>query len=209
MEKKVIELYFWTTPNGYKPALFLEEASLPFRIVPIDITRDAQFDPEYLRINPNNKIPAIVDPDGPDGRPISIFESGAILIYLAEKTGRFLSRAPRARIETLAWLFFQVGGVGPMLGQAHHFRRFAQEKIPYAIERYTSEAKRLYRVLDKRLTGREFLVDEYSIADMATWPYVKWHEWQGVELADYPAVERWYRAIEARPAVQRAMAIIV
>ena len=207
MEKPAIEFYFWTTPNGYKIAIFFEEAALPYRIIPVDILHGAQFAPEYLRISPNNKMPAIVDPDGPGGAPVSIFESGAILIYLAEKTHRFLPSDARARIETLEWLFFQVGGFGPSLGQAHHFRKFAQEKIPYAIERYTKEAQRLYGVLDARLTGREFIVDEYSIADMATYPWAAWHAWQGIDLADYPAVERWFNAVGARPAVQRAMAI--
>ena len=207
MEKPAIEFYFWTTPNGYKIAIFFEESTLPYRIVPVDILHGAQFAPEFLRISPNNKMPAIVDPDGPGGAPVSVFESGAILIYLAEKTHRFLPSDARARIETLEWLFFQVGGFGPSLGQAHHFRKFAQEKIPYAIERYTKEAQRLYGVLDARLTGREFIVDEYSIADMATYPWAAWHAWQGIDLADYPAVERWFNAVGARPAVQRAMAI--
>ena len=207
MEKPASEFYFWTTPNGYKIAIFFEESTLPYRIVPVDILHGAQFAPEFLRISPNNKMPAIVDPEGPGGAPVSVFESGAILIDLAEKTHRFLPRDARARIETLEWLFFQVGGFGPSLGQAHHFRKFAQEKIPYAIERYTKEAQRLYGVLDARLTGREFIVDEYSIADMATYPWAAWHAWQGIDLADYPAVERWFNAVGARPAVQRAMAI--
>ncbi|MDX6380453.1 MAG: GSH-dependent disulfide-bond oxidoreductase, partial [Rubrobacteraceae bacterium] len=167
-----IDLYYWPTPNGKKVAIFLEEADLPYNLVPVDITAGDQFDEEFLKISPNNKMPAIVDPEGPDGEPISLFESGAILIYLAEKTGRFLPEGPRERYEVLQWLMFQMGHVGPMLGQAHHFRGYAPEKIPYAIDRYTNEAARLYGVMDKRLSEVDYFVGEYSIVDMAIYPWV-------------------------------------
>ena len=168
----MIDLYYWPTPNGWKITIFLEEAETPYRVIPVNIGKGEQFSAEFLRISPNHRMPAIVDPDGPDGRPISLFESGAILIYLADKIGRFLAREPRARYETLQWLMFQMGGVGPMFGQAGHFLRYAPEKIPYAIERYTNEAKRLCRVLDGRLADRAFVAGEYSIADMAIFPWV-------------------------------------
>jgi len=202
-----IELYTWSTPNGRKISIGLEEMGLAYSVHPIDIGKDEQFAPAFLKISPNNKIPAIVDPDGPDGAPISVFESGAILIYLAEKTGRFLPSDARARTTVMEWLMFQMGNFGPMLGQAHHFRRMAKEKVPYAIARYSNEAKRLYSVLEKRLGQVEYLAGDYSIADMATLPWAARHPWQGIELGDYPNVKRWYDAQAARPAVQRGMEI--
>lgn len=203
----MIDLYSWTTPNGRKVSIFLEEAGLPYRVHPIDISKGDQFKPEFVAVNPNSKIPAIVDPEGPDGRPLAVFESGAILIYLAEKTGRFLPRDARGRTVAIEWLMFQMGGVGPMFGQTHHFRRFAPEQIPYAIERYTKETQRLYGVLDRRLGEAEYLAGEYGIADMATYPWVARHEWQGVALEDFGNVKRWFDAISARPAVQRGMQV--
>ena len=201
-----IDLYYWPTPNGYKITIFLEEASLPYNIVPVDIAAGEQFDPEFLKISPNNKMPAIVDPEGPNGEPISLFESGAILIYLAEKTGAFLPQAPRERYAVLQWLMFQMGHVGPMLGQAHHFRRYAPETIPYAVERYTDEAARLYRVIDGRLAETPYIAgEEYTIADMAIFPWLRSHENQGQSLDDYPDLKRWYEGIDARPAVRRAL----
>jgi GST-like protein len=203
----MIDFYTWTTPNGRKVSIMLEETGLPYRVHAIDISKGDQFKPEFVAINPNSKIPAIVDPDGPDGRPVNVFESGAILIWLAEKTGKFLSTDKRRRIETLQWLMLQMGGIGPMFGQAHHFRKFAPEPIPYAIERYTKEAKRLYGVLDRRLGEVEYLATEYSIADIATYPWVARHEWQGVSLDEHPNVKRWFEAIGSRPAVQRGMEV--
>ena len=202
-----IALYTWGTPNGRKISILLEELALPYAVHTIDITKDEQFDPDFLKISPNNKIPAVVDPEGPDGQPISLFESGAILIYFAEKTGKLLSTDPRVRLETLQWLMWQMGGWGPMLGQAHHFRRFAPEKIPYAIDRYTDETRRLYGVLDKRLAEGAYMAGDYSIADIATFPWAARHEWQGIELADFPHLKRWYDAVAARPAVARGMAV--
>ena len=203
----MIELYTFTTPNGRKPAIMLEEVGLPYSVHPIHIGRDEQFAPEFLKISPNNKIPAIVDPDGPDGEPISVFESGAILIYLAEKTGQLLPTAARPRLEVLQWLMFQMGHVGPMFGQAHHFRRFAPERIPYAYDRYTNETRRLYGVMDKRLGDADYLAGDYSIADIATFPWTARHPWQGVELEEFPNLKRWYDAISARPAVEKGMAV--
>lgn len=203
-----IDLYYWPTPNGRKLTIFLEEAELPYNVVPVDIAAGDQFEPEFLRISPNNKIPAIVDPEGPDGEPISLFESGAILIYLAEKTGRFLPSSPRKRYAALQWLMFQMGHVGPMLGQAHHFRKYANEEIPYAVERYTNEAARLYRVIDRRLAETSFIAgDEYTIADMAIFPWLRSHENQGQSLDDYPDLKRWYEGVEGRPAVRRGVAV--
>jgi len=200
----MITLYTWATPNGQKISIALEELGLAYRVRTVDITRGEQFDPAFLEISPNNKIPAIVDHDGPGGAPLAMFESGAILIYLAEKSGRLLPNEPRARFETLQWLMMQMGSIGPMLGQAHHFRRFAPERIPYAIERYTREAERLYGVLDKRLADHEWLAGgQYSIADIATYPWLARHAWQGIELAAFPNVRRWFDTIAARPAVQR------
>jgi len=203
----MIDLYTWTTPNGRKVSIFLEEAGLPYRVHPVDISKGDQFKPEYVAINPNSKIPAIVDEEGPEGRPLAVFESGAILIYLAEKTGRFLPQDARQRTVAMEWLMFQMAGVGPMFGQTHHFRRFAPEQIPYAIERYSKETARLYGVLDRRLGETEFLAGEYGIADMATYPWAARHEWQGVALDEFPNVRRWFDAISARPAVQRGMQV--
>ena len=204
----MIDLYTWATPNGHKAAIMLEETGLDYRVHPVDIANDEQFTADYERINPNGKIPAIVDEDGPGGGPFTVFESGAILIYLAEKTGQLLPSAPRERSHALQWLMFQVGGLGPMLGQAQHFRRFAPQPVPYAIKRYSQEAARLYRVLDKRLGESEFLAGgNYSIADIASYPWVARHDWQGISLADHANVARWFTAIAARPAVQRGMQV--
>jgi GST-like protein len=202
-----IELYTWSTPNGRKISIALEELGLAYRVHPINISKDEQFTPAFLKISPNNKIPAIVDPQGPDGQALTLFESGAILVYLAEKTGRLLPAAARARYEALQWLMWQMGGFGPMLGQAHHFRRFAKEQIPYAIDRYSNEARRLYGVLDKRLGQADFVAGDYGIADIAIFPWAARHEWQGIALEEFPNVKRWYDAIAARPAVQKGMAV--
>jgi GSH-dependent disulfide-bond oxidoreductase len=201
----VIDLYYWTTPNGHKITIFLEEAGLPYRVVPVNISRGEQFNPEFLRISPNNRIPAIVD-DAPatGGRPVSVFESGAILQYLAEKTGKFLPKDLHGRVEVMQWLFWQMGGLGPMAGQNHHFGQYAPEKIPYAIERYAKETNRLYGVLDKRLADREFVAGDYSIADMASYPWIVPYERQGQKLDDFPNVKRWFETIRARPAIMRA-----
>jgi GST-like protein len=205
----MIDLYTWPTPNGHKIHIMLEETGLDYRVIPVDINKGEQFDPDFLKIAPNNRIPAIVDREGPDGEPFSLFESGAILIYLAEKTGQFLPSEPRARHTVLQWLMFQMGGVGPMLGQAHHFRHYAREKIPYAIDRYTNEATRLYRVIDRRLGESEWIGGQaYSIADMATWPWLRRPERQGQNLDDYPNLERWWHDMVERPAVQRALAVL-
>ncbi len=204
----VIDLYTWKTPNGRKVSIMLEETGLPYRVHPVDITRDEQFAPDFLAISPNNKIPAIVDSDGPGGQALSLFESGAILVYLAEKTGRLLPDAPRERYATLQWLMFQMGGVGPMFGQTHHFRQFAKERVPYALDRYGKETRRLYGVMDRRLGEAAFLAGaDYTIADIATYPWVTRHEWQGIDLGEFPNVRRWAEAIAARPAVQRGMAV--
>jgi GST-like protein len=201
----MIDLYYWTTPNGHKPLIFLEEAGLPYNIVPVNIGKGEQFAPEFLQISPNNKIPAIVDNAPADGgEPLTVFESGAILLYLAEKAGRFLPVDPRQRLEVLQWLFWQIGGLGPMAGQNHHFSHYAPEKIPYAIERYMKETNRLYGVLDRRLADRDFVASDYSIADIATYPWIVPHERQGQRLEDFPHVVRWFETIKARPAVQRA-----
>lgn len=204
----MIDLYYWPTPNGHKITLFLEEAGLPYTVIPVDIGAGDQFKPEFLAISPNNKMPAIVDRAPADGaEPLSVFESGAILLYLAEKTGKFIPTEPRARIEVLEWLFWQVGGLGPMLGQNHHFGTYAPEKIPYAIERYERETRRLYGVLNTRLTGRTFIAgDTLSIADLASHPWVASHAQQKITLEDFPEVKRWFEAIAARPAAQRAYA---
>ncbi len=206
----MIDVYSWPTPNGHKVHIMLEECGLPYSVQPVDIGAGEQFAPAFLAISPNNKIPAIVDHDGPGGRPISLFESGAILVYLAGKTGRFLPGGARGKYEILQWLMFQMSGVGPMLGQAHHFRRYAPQRIDYAIERYTGEAQRLYGVLERRLaaTGAYLGGSRYSIADIATWPWVRSHEVQGVDLAEFPQVARWFGAIGARPAVMRAVTVL-
>ena len=204
----MIDLYTWATPNGHKASIMLEELALDYRVHPIDIGNDEQFAPDYVAINPNAKIPTIVDQEGPGGGAFAVFESGAILIYLADKAGRLLSPEPRRRSQAIQWLMFQVGGVGPMLGQAQHFRRFAPHPVPYAIERYSTEAARLYGVLDRRLGEAEFLADDgYSIADVATYPWVVRHEWQGISLADLPNVRRWFETVGQRPAVQRGMQV--
>jgi GST-like protein len=203
----MIELYTWGTPNGRKASIMLEEVGLPYNLHPIDIGKGAQNTPEYIAINPNSKIPAIIDSDGPGGKPVTVFESGAILIYLAEKTGKFWSKEPRARLEALEWLMFQMGGVGPILGQAHHFLRAAKEQIPYAIDRYVKESRRLYGVLDARLAQSAYLAGEYSIADIATYPWIGRHAWHRVDLAEFPNVQRWFNAVGSRPAVERGMAV--
>lgn len=205
----MIDLYYWTTPNGHKITLFLEESGLPYRILPINIGKGDQFQPEFLRIAPNNRIPAIVDTAPADGgEPLPMFESGAILLYLAEKSGRFLSADPRVRLDTLQWLFWQMGGLGPMAGQNHHFGVYAPEPIPYAIDRYVKETGRLYAVLDKRLADRPFIAgDDYSIADMACYPWIVPHERQRQNLADFPHLARWFEAIRQRPATVRAYAL--
>ena len=203
----MIDLYTWTTPNGRKVSIMLEETGLPYRVHPIDISKGDQFKPEFVAINPNSKIPAIVDSEGPDGEPISVFESGAILIYLAEKTGKLIPATARGRSVALQWLMFQMGGVGPMFGQVHHFLRAAKEPVPYAIDRYTTETRRLYGVLDSRLKDREYLADEYSIADIATYPWVARYEWHKTRLEDFPNVKRWFDLIASRPAVDRGMKV--
>jgi len=204
----MIDLYSWPTPNGHKIHIMLEEAGLAYRVHGVDIGKGDQFAPEFLAISPNNKIPALVDPHGPDGKPISIFESGAMLIYLAEKCGRLLPETPRERYATLEWLMFQMGGIGPMLGQVHHFRAYAPEPIPYAIDRYTKEAGRLYGVVDRRLADRPFIAGDYSIADMAIFPWLRSWERQGVNIADYPHLKRWFDTLTARPAVERGVKVL-
>ncbi|MBL0418956.1 glutathione S-transferase N-terminal domain-containing protein [Ramlibacter sp. AW1] len=205
----MIEVHSWPTPNGHKVHVMLEECGLPYRVHPVNIGKGEQFSPEFLAISPNNKIPAIIDTEGPGGQPIALFESGAILVYLAEKTGRFLPTEARARYDTLQWLMFQMGGVGPMLGQAHHFRLYAPEKIGYAIDRYTHEARRLYGVLDRRLAQSAWLAGgDYTIADIATFPWLRSWQNQGVELAEFPHVKRWFDTIAARPAVERGVAVM-
>ena len=208
-QEQPIKLYYWPTPNGWKISIMLEEIGLPYETIPVDIGKGDQFEPEFLKISPNNKMPAIVDPEGPDGAPISMFESGAILVYLADKTGRFMPEDPRGRYTVLQWLMFQMGHIGPMLGQAHHFRLYAPEPMPYAVDRYTNEAQRLYCVLDKRLGEAEYVAgDDYTIADMAIFPWTIGHECQGVGFDDLPNVSRWFDAINARPAVRRGLALL-
>jgi GST-like protein len=201
---KPIALYYWPTPNGWKISIMLEECRLPYVVHPVDISRGEQFSPEFLKISPNNRMPAIVDPGGPDGRPISVFESGAILQYLGRKTGKFYPHNERARVEVEQWLYWQMGGLGPMAGQAMHFRRYAPEPLPYAVARYTDEVNRLYGVMNKRLADRAFLAGAYSIADMACVGWVRLAERQGQDLAQFPHLLRWYEIIRARPAVVRA-----
>jgi len=203
----MIELYYWTTPNGHKVTIFLEEAGVPYRIVPVNISIGEQFKPDFLKIAPNNRIPAIIDQAPKEGgAPISVFESGAILLYLAEKTGKFMPADARGRAEVQQWLFWQMAGLGPMAGQNHHFSNYAPEKIPYAIERYVKETNRLYGVLNRRLADREFVAGGYSIADMAIYPWIVPYERQGQKLEEFPHLHRWFKAIAARPAVQRAYA---
>ncbi len=204
-----IEAWSWPTPNGHKVHIALEELGLPYKVVPVNIGAGDQFKPEFLAITPNHRIPAIVDPDGPGGKRIALFESGAILIYLAEKAGKLLPADPAARYAALQWLMFQMGGVGPMFGQFGHFNNYAKEKLPYAIERYGNEVQRLHRVLEKRLSQAEYLAgDEYSIADIATFPWVRNPDRRGIDLAEYPSVKRWHDAIAARPAVQRGVEVL-
>ena len=205
----MIDVYSWPTPNGHKIHIMLEECGLAYRAMPVNIGAGDQFKPEFLRISPNNKIPAITDPHGPDGKPISLFESGAILIYLAAKTGKFLPAGDRAKYEVLQWLMFQMGTVGPMLGQNHHFRLYAPEKVEYAINRYTNEAKRIYQVIDQRLSQHKHLGgSDYSIADIATFPWLRSWDRQGIVLSDYPYVQAWFDKIAERPAVQRGVKVM-
>jgi len=206
----MIDLYYWTTPNGHKISLFLEEAGLPYEVHPINIGQGEQFQPHFLKIAPNNRIPAIVDHEPADGgEPLSLFESGAILLYLAEKTGQFLPKDLRGRQTALQWLFWQMGGLGPMAGQNHHFSQFAPEKIPYAIKRYIDETARLYGVLDKQLANNDFVAgSEYSIADMAIYPWIVSHQWQSQNLEDFPHVQRWFNHIKDRPATVKAYALV-
>ena len=203
----MIELYTWSTPNGRKVSIMLEECSLPYRVHKIDIGKGDQFKPEYVAINPNSKIPSIVDPEGPDGKPIAMMESGAILIYLSGKTGKLMPQSSREKYEVLQWLMFQMGGVGPMFGQAHHFLRAKKDEIPYGSERYGTEAKRLYGVMDRHLDDHQYFGKEYSIADIAIYPWVARHEWHRVELGAFPNVKRWYDAVGARPAVAKGMSV--
>jgi GST-like protein len=209
LEPRMIEAYSWATPNGHKIHIMLEELGLEYKAIPIDIGAGDQFTPEFLAISPNNKIPAIIDSDGPDGKPLALFESGAILFYLAEKTGKFLPLDPVGRYTTMQWLMFQMGGVGPMLGQAHHFRIYAPEKIEYAVNRYSNEAKRLYGVMDKQLGVTRYLAgNDYSIADIATFPWTRSWKNQGIELDEFPNVKRWFDEISARPAVIRGVEVL-
>ena len=203
----MIDLYTWTTPNGRKASIMLEETGLAYRVKPVDIGKGEQFAPEFLAISPNNRIPAIVDHDGPQGRPMPLFESGAILLYLAYKTGRFLPVDVTQQFKVIQWLMFQMGGVGPMFGQVHHFLRAAPEPVPYAIARYTNEARRLYKVLDQQLQGQQFIAGAYSVADIATYPWIARHAWHTVDLGEFPAVKQWFERMGARPAVQRGMAV--
>ena len=205
----MIDVYTWPTPNGHKVHIMLEETGLPYRVHPVDIGMGDQFKPEFLKISPNNKIPAIVDSDGPDGKPLSMFESGAILVYLASKSGRLLPEKLRDKWSTLQWLMFQMGSIGPMLGQAHHFRAYAPEKIQYAMDRYVNEANRLYGVLDRRLAESPYIAcGEYTIADIAIMPWLRSHQKQGVDMGRYPNVKRWFDAINERPAVKRGLAVL-
>jgi GST-like protein len=204
----MIDLYTWGTPNGRKVSIMLEECALPYRTHAINIGKNDQFTPEFIALNPNSKIPAILDSEGPDGKPISMFESGAILLYLAGKTGKFLPSSVRGKYDALQWLMFQMGGVGPMIGQAHHFLRAAPEKVPYGIDRYSKETRRLYGVLDRHLAKTPYLAaGEYGVADIATYPWIARHEWHQVALAEFPNVKRWFDTIGARPAVIKGMAV--
>ncbi|MCK6518801.1 glutathione S-transferase N-terminal domain-containing protein [Myxococcota bacterium] len=204
----MIDLFYWPTPNGWKISIALEELALPYTVHSVNIGRGDQFDPAFLALSPNNRIPAITDHSPADGGPaISVFESGAILLYLAEKTGRLMPSDLRGRVEVNQWLMWQMGGLGPMLGQAHHFRQYAPEQIPYAVERYTREAARLYGVLNRRLADREFIAGDYSIADIAAWPWILPYKRQGQDLEDFPHLNRWFRTVGARPAVQRGQAV--
>lgn len=202
----MIDLYTWSTPNGRKVSIMLEETGLDYRVKPVNIGQGEQFAPEFLKISPNNRIPAIVDHAGPKGQAFALFESGAILLYLAYKSGKLLPGDPAQQFKVMQWLMFQMGGIGPMFGQAHHFFRAAPQPVPYAIERYTQETRRLYKVLDHQLEDHEFIAGDYSIADIAIYPWIARHEWHRVALADFPAVQRWFAGMGARPAVQQGMA---
>lgn len=205
----MIQVFSWPTPNGHKVHIMLEECGLPYEAIPVNIGTGDQFKPDFLKISPNNKIPALLDPNGPDGKPISLFESGAILLYLAAKTGKFLPPTDRAKFEVMQWLMFQMGGVGPMLGQAHHFRIYAPEKVEYAINRYTNEAKRLYGVMDKQVSLHGYIAGpDYSIADMAIFPWLRSWQNQGIDWADYPRLKVWFDTIAERPAVQRGVQVL-
>ena len=209
MPQATIDVYSWPTPNGHKVHIMLEECGLPYRAHPVNIGQGDQFEAEFLTISPNNKIPAITDPDGPEGKPISLFESGAILVYLAAKTGKFLPSDDRGKYAVLQWLMFQMGSVGPMLGQAHHFRMYAPEKIPYAIDRYTNEARRMYGVIDRQLGKSAFIAgDDYSIADIAIFPWLRSWENQGVVIGEFPDLKRWFDRLADRPAVQRGVKVL-
>ncbi len=205
----MIKLYFWPTPNGYKISILLEELGLPYEVEAVHIGKGEQFGDDFLKISPNNKIPAIVDPEGPGGEPYALFESAAIMMYLAEKSGfRLMPSEMAARYDVVQWLTFQAASMGPMLGQAHHFREYAKESLPYAIERFTSEASRLYRVMEKRLSEKEYLAGDYSIADIAAYPWLRSHAFQGQILEEYPSIQRWHSAVRSRPAVQHGLAIL-
>jgi GST-like protein len=208
-QKRPIDLYYWPTPNGFKISIMLEECGLPYAMHPVNIAKGEQFKPEFLAISPNNRIPAIVDPEGPGGRPIAVFESGAILLYLGRKTGRFYPLDERGRVEVEQWLMWQIGGLGPMAGQAHHFRGYAVEQIPYAIERYTNECNRLYGVMNERLADREFLAGKYSIADIACIGWISRYRRQGQDLDEFPHLKRWFETMMARPAVKRGIGLRV
>lgn len=206
----MIDLYFWATPNAYKVSILLEELALPYTVIPIHIGKGEQFAPEFLAISPNNKIPAIVDHEGPGGEPYPVFESGAIMMYLADKTkSALLPQETAAHFRVVQWLMFQMGSLGPMLGQAHHFRKYAPETIPYAVDRYTNEARRLYKVIDQRLSQSEYLAgDDYSIADISVYPWLRAYKWQGQDIEEWPHLKRWYLAVRARGAVQRGLAVL-
>ena len=204
----MIDVYFWPTPNGYKVTVMLEELGLKYNLVPVNIGKGDQFKPEFLKISPNNRMPAIIDPEGPGGKPFAIFESGAILMYLAEKHGKLMPAEIRGKYEVIEWLMFQMASVGPMLGQAHHFRLYAPEKLQYAIDRYTNEARRIYNVIDKRLGEAAYLAGEYSIADIAVYPWLVPHNLQGQNLDVTPNLKRWYEHMRNRPAVQRGFAVM-
>ena len=204
----MLDFYAWPTPNGYKVSILLEELGIPYRVIPIDIGRGDQFDPEFLKISPNNKIPAIVDPDGPGGRPYALFESGAILMYLAEKTGKLLPADIGSRYRVIQWLMFQMGGIGPMMVQANHFQYYAPERIPYAIDRYVNETRRLFGAVERALAESEYLAGDYSIADIASFPWLRGYPRQGLNIEEFPNVKRWLAVIEARPAVQRGLQLL-
>ena len=206
-QTKPIELYYWPTPNGWKITIMLEELGVPYEVKYVNIGKGEQFEPSFLKIAPNNRMPAIIDPEGPDGQPISVFESGAILQYLGRKFAKFYSADERQRVEVEQWLFWQMGGLGPMAGQAHHFRQYAPERIPYAVDRYTNEVNRLYGVMNRRLADRDFLAGDYSIADMAALGWVKPYKNQGQDLEDFPHLKRWFETLTSRPAVQRALEV--